>query len=204
VSTDTSNQPTSDESSAPDDEILMLRRRRRKEAVPGGLNLVAMMDMLTILLVYLITQVADMPGASAANIDLASSSVKGKVLPGTTVMVSVPSPAVGTPGSDDYRDARTGGVSIDNTLACTAEEISAAGVEKACLRKALSRVFSEKKALAEALGDTAPTYDLLIIADTTAPYHWVYSVIASANVESFTSYRLVVKSADAAAAGGAP
>ena len=40
MSTDTSNQPTSDESSAPDDEILMLRRRRRKEAVPGGLNLV--------------------------------------------------------------------------------------------------------------------------------------------------------------------
>ncbi len=193
MSTDTSNHPTNEEASAADDEILMMRRRRRKEAPLAGLNLVAMMDMLTILLVYLITQVADMPGASAASIDLATSSMKGKVLPGTTVMVSMPTPESGAKGSKEYRPAKEGGVVIDNAPACTAEEMAKAGLEKACLRKALLKVHDDKKDLAQATGQEA-MYDLLIIADSNAPYHYVYSVIASANAEYFTSYRLVVKS----------
>lgn len=193
MSTDTSNHPTTEETSAADDEILMIRRRHRKEAPLGGLNLVAMMDMLTILLVYLITQVAEMPGASAANIQLASSTMTGKVLPGTTVMVSMPTAESGTPGTNEYRAASEGGVTIDNTLACSSEDMAKAGLEKPCLRKALSKVFDDKKTLSEVTKQPA-IYDLLIIADNTAPYHYVYSVIASANAEYFTSYRLVVKS----------
>lgn len=193
MSIDTSNHPSTEDTSAADDELILMRRRHRKAAPQSGLNLVAMMDMLTILLVYLITQVADMPGASAANIQLATSSMSGKVLPGTTVMVSMPSAESGVPGTNEYRPAMDGGVTIDNTLACTSEDMAKAGLEKTCLRKALSKVYTDKTTLA-GLTKQPAMYDLLIIADNTAPYHYVYSVIASANQEAFTSYRLVVKS----------
>jgi len=59
-----------DPSSNTDDEYLLMKRRASPVDAPMGLNLTAMMDMLTIILVYLVKLYGDMPDNAANMKDL--------------------------------------------------------------------------------------------------------------------------------------
>ncbi len=165
---------------AADDEILMLRRRHRKEVV-SGLNLVAMMDMLTILLVYLITQYANLPAANASGVQLPESSSRSPVVAAVSVIIGQT------------------GVAVEGVSACTREEMEKTQTAVPCLQKGLGAAKENREAMALALfGDKSKAQlELMIVADGTTPFQSLKDVFTVAGGEGFTDYRLVVKQAKA-------
>ena len=75
----------------PDDELLYSRRKRKHgDGMVAGLNLTAMMDIFTILLVYLIKVYADAPESITLNDDLRppSSTAPENIIPSVSILIS--------------------------------------------------------------------------------------------------------------------
>lgn len=163
------------------DDALLSRRRKHKEAdLVTGLNLTAMMDVLTILLVYLIKVYADTPENITLNDDLRppTSSAPDNIVPSVSVLISKTAILV------DQKPALVlaGGqiVSEDPSVAYQP------------LATALNKRVEIIKAIADRGG--APfDGNLMVIADEETPYDIVSSVLYQAGRSGFTNYRLVVR-----------
>ena len=175
-------QQTEAESSAnTDDELLYTRRRHRNaEGFISGLNLTAMMDVLTILLVYLIKVYADAPENITLNDDLRppKSSAPDNIVPAVTVLISKSSILVDQKLVLKVKDGR-----IDTTDPTTAY---------VPLAQALTARVDFIEALANR-GGSEFNGDLMIIADQDTPYDLISNVLYQAGKARFTSYRLIVQ-----------
>lgn len=157
------------------------RKRRRKYTSPGedigGLNLTAMMDMMTILLVFLVKSYT----TDAERFTLSpklhppDSSAAEDVKPAVTVTVS------------------TETIFVDDKLAVELGALPDLGKDALIpsLEEALTSRIDELEALEK---QTGVPYDgsLLVIAHQTTPYSLLTAVLYTAGQAHFTDYRLLV------------
>lgn len=162
-----------------DDALLFLRRRRHNGELITGLNLTAMMDVMTIILVYLIKLYATSPENITLNDDLRppSSTAPATIVPSVSVLIS------------------KGAILVDNR---TVMEIQGGRVVSDDPKNpyhpvadALTRRVETIKAISAA-GGSPFDGNLMLIADQGTPYEIVSSVLYQAGKAQFTSYRLVV------------
>lgn len=161
-----------------DDEILL---RRRKHKGPGnpveGLNLTAMMDIMTIILVFLIKQYEAAPQNITLNDDLTppKSSSEAEMVPGVSLIISQTAIVVDSKAVV----AMTGGKSP------TAEEW-------AKVAKALADRRDQIKYLGER-GGAKFDGNVMVIADENTPYEIISSALLQAGREQYTKYRLILR-----------
>ncbi|MFZ5475791.1 MAG: ExbD/TolR family protein [Myxococcota bacterium] len=165
---------------ATDDELLYRRRKHGHEELITGLNLTAMMDVLTILLVYLIKVYADAPENITLNDDLRppASTAPANIVPSVSVLIS------------------KSGILVDNkkVLDIDGGKIVAADPNQKYLplAQALDKRVETIKAIA-ARGGSPFDGNLMIIADEDTQYDIISSVLYQAGRAEFTNYRLVVR-----------
>lgn len=164
-----------------EDELLY---RRRKHGAVGdfvsGLNLTAMMDILTILLVYLIKVYAESPENITLNDDLRppASTAPDNMVPSVSVLISKTTILV---DQKKVLDVKGGQIVTEEGK-----------VGYAPLREALDKRVEVIRAI-EARGGSPFDGNLMIIADEEAPYDLISNVLYQAGAAEFTSYRLVVR-----------
>jgi biopolymer transport protein ExbD len=166
----------------PDDELLFYRRKHKQTKELGaGLNLTAMMDIMTILLVYLIKVYADAPESITLNDDLRppSSTAPENLVPSVSILIS------------------KSAVLVDSKLALRLKpggEIDSEDPSNAYapLSKALAGRVEAIKYIADN-GGSPFDGNLMIIADQDTPYDLISNVLYHAGKAQFTTYRLVVQ-----------
>jgi biopolymer transport protein ExbD len=177
-----STQPESAESTPNlDDEIMFFRRKHRHVVdLVAGLNLTAMMDVLTILLVYLIKVYADAPENITLNDDLRppTSTAPDNLQPSVRVLISKTAIMVDNDKVVDISGGRIVAVDAANPYAP--------------LSQALARRVEVIKAIADK-GGSPFDGNLMVIADEGTPYELVSSVLYQAGKAQFTKYRLIVR-----------
>ncbi len=168
---------------ASDDELLLRRRRRSKlGSAIEGLNLTAMMDVMTILLVYLIKQYASAP----ENIQLAddlkppASITTDTLVPGVRVTMSRSAILVDDKLVLKLQDGRPVDGAAGDVNAWTP-----VGAALGTRRETIQRIAD---------GGGAP-FDgsLMVVADEDTPYDVLYGVLYVAGKEQFTSFRLITR-----------
>lgn len=169
--------------SAVDDDYLFMRRRRHEEGGISGLNLTAMMDVMTILLVYLIKVYASSPENITLNDDLRppASTAPDAVVPAIKVLVSQSAIVV-----DEKVVLRL------EKGAVVVEGDATAGKYQP-LARALEKRVSEVREVAARTGGKEFDGILMVVADEDAPYGLIADVLIQAGKAQFTSYRLTVK-----------
>lgn len=167
------------DSQTTDDELLLRRRRHRPSELIAGLNLTAMMDVMTILLVYLIKVYASAPENITLNDDLRPpmSTAPDTIQPSVSVLISRSAVLVDNVKVLDIEGGQVKGGDDKNPYQPVAE--------------ALNRRVETIKAIAQR-GGSAFDGNLMLIADQGTPYEIVSSVLYQAGKSQFTSYRLVV------------
>ena len=164
--------------------------RKAKQRVPEGeevshLNIVSMMDMMTILLVFMIKSATTSTGSLDVAADL--------VLPGSTSRMPPPEeaakitiaksailvegePIVGVKAGDvDPSEKKQGAFGME--------------IDKLSLR--LTQHHTRANKIYASRGQDAPA-ELTIIADQDTPYRLLSSVIYSASKAEYKNYRLIV------------
>lgn len=163
-----------------DDHIFITRKRKHQEEVTG-LNLTAMMDVMTILLVYLIKLYSDAPENITLNDDLRApaSTAPDAVSPAVRVMISKGSIIVDDKPVLQIKD---GQIVTDDPANMYAP-----------LNVALQKRVDDLRAIA--LRTHGPDFDgiLMVVADEDTPYGMLTGVLGVAGRAQFTSYRLTVK-----------
>ena len=158
------------------------RRRRAKFHMPGedvtGLNLTAMMDMMTILLVFLVKSYSTDPERVQVTDTLhpPSSTSKDEVIPAVNITVS------------------SEAIMVEGTPVITLADLSAMQQESAfipALSDALSRRVDELKEL-ERLGGTPFDGAVLVVAHKDTTYDLLTTVLYTAGQAHFSEYRLLV------------
>jgi len=174
-------------SSQVDDELLLRRSRRKAPDDIAGLNLTAMMDMFTIILVYLIKLYAQAPENLTLNDDLRppASTALANVTPAVRVMIAksailvddkvvmqfTPAGLVDGSGNPVVGDANHPYPPLGDALDKRVEIIQAT----------------------QAGGGSAFDGLLMVVADGDTPYQVIGGVLREAGLAQFTSYRLVVR-----------
>jgi len=166
------------ESRLVDDEMLLRRRRHRKiDGGIEGLNLTAMMDIMTIILVFLIKQYESAPDNITLTDDLMppKSSTPDELEPAVTLTLS--QGAVLLDGIKVF--------GLVNHQPETADGWGALG-------KALSVRRDQLKMIEKASGKP---FDgaLRVIADENTPYDTVSQVLLQAGREQFTKFKLILQ-----------
>jgi biopolymer transport protein ExbD len=162
-----------------DDEMLFKRRRSHGAGeLITGLNLTAMMDVLTILLVYLIKVYADAPENITLNDDLRppTSSAPANIVPSVSVLISKTA------------------ILVDNKKILDIDKGQIAGTDPSYLP--LAQALDKRVELIRAIhkgGGAEFDGNLMIIADEDTPYDLVSNVLYQAGRAEFTNYRLVVR-----------
>lgn len=167
-------------SSEVDDELLLRRKRRLATPDIAGLNLTAMMDMFTIILVYLIKVYASSPENLTLNDDLRppTSTAPDNITPAVRVMIARSGVLVDDKLVMQFKDGQI--VSADPTSPYMP------------LREALEKRVSTIRAIEER-GGSAFDGTLMVVADGDTPYEVIGKVLDQAGRSQFTSYRLVVR-----------
>ncbi len=171
-----------------DEELLFFRRKHRQVGeLIAGLNLTAMMDVMTILLVYLIKVYADAPENITLNDDLRPppSTAPENIVPSVQVLISKTAILVDQRKILEVADGRI----------VTAEPANAYAP--------LSQALTSRKEVIDAIalrGGSPFDGNLMIVADEDTPYDLISNVLYHAGKAQFTSYRLVVRRG--AGAGG--
>jgi biopolymer transport protein ExbD len=158
-------------------------KRRRRTKLAGeditGLNLTAMMDMMTILLVFLVKSYTTDPERISSSDKLMPprSSATEQLKPAVTIMVS------------------TDGIMVEDKLikkmdTLTVEQVNAARIPE--LEDALGTRVDELKRL-EQMGGQPFDGSLLVVADKNTPYNILTAVLYTAGQAQFTNYRLLVQ-----------
>jgi biopolymer transport protein ExbD len=159
------------------------RKRRRKVKLEGeditGLNLTAMMDMMTILLVFLVKSYTTDPERinSSDKLMPPRSSATEELKPAVTIMVS------------------TEGLMVEDKLVKRMDDLTVEQVNKARipeLEDALTTRVEELKRL-EQMGGRPFDGSLLVVADKNTPYNILTAVLYTAGQAQFSNYRLLVQ-----------
>ncbi|ACY15892.1 biopolymer transporter ExbD [Haliangium ochraceum] len=167
--------------------------RKAIKRVPEGeeirhLNIMPMMDIMTILLVAFIFQAAVGAAAvTAASVDL-PSSVSQEPMPEAASIVIVSPEAISV---EDQQIVPLHGGEVDPSL----KEGGALGVAIPKLTKFLAAWRQSNEAEMRAKGKTVPDIpELMIIADRSVPYRLLYQVIYSAKQKEagYKRFRLIV------------
>lgn len=164
-----------------DDELLFARRKRsHADGMVAGLNLTAMMDVLTILLVYLIKVYADAPENITLNDDLRppTSTAPENIVPSVSVLISKSAILVDQKAILQIKDGQVDTDDPGNAYKPLAQALTA--------RVDAIRFIEER-------GGSPFDGNLMIIADGDTPYDLVSNVLYHAGKAQFTSYRLVVQ-----------
>lgn len=163
-----------------DDELLLRRKRRGNGDLITGLNLTAMMDVMTIILVYLIKQYASAPENITLNDDLRppSSNAPANVVPAVSVLISKSAILVDNKPVMEIQGGRVVSADGKNTYQP--------------LAAALDARVDTIRAIA-ARGGSPFDGNLMVIADEDTPFDIVSSVLYQAGKADFTTYRLVVR-----------
>lgn len=165
-----------------DDELLFFRRRRHVSLdVITGLNLTAMMDIMTIILVFLIKRFADAPENITINDDLRppASTAQENIVPSISVYIS------------------QSVILVDNKAVLEIEggkvKSSDPANAYAPLAQALEGRVAQIRALEGRVGSKIFDGYLMVIADENVPYELIYGVLYHAGKADFNTYRLVVR-----------
>jgi len=167
------------ESSQDDDALLLRRKRRHVGGAIEGLNLTAMMDMMTIILVFLIKQFASAPENIQVNDQMMppKSKTQDSIQPTVSVFISKEDIMV------DYKSVvkLTNGKVSGDPIAAMVPLFQALD---------LKRKIGEK--LAEKGG--AP-FDgtLMVVADEETTYDLLSAVLYQAGNAHFSSYRMITR-----------
>ena len=174
----------------------IIRKARRR--VPEGenvqaLNLVAMMDIMTILLIFMIMSLAVSTSPLSVSVTLPPSSTQMPE-PETAKTVTIAKSAILVEGEPV--------VKVENGDVDAAEKTQGSfGIEIGKLRIALARHHEGLYKLAALAGDAEPAHELTIIADKEIPYRLLYTVLYTAGRANainhpdgpgFQKYRLIV------------
>lgn len=157
------------------------RRRRQRRKIPGEtiahLNLTPMMDIMTMLLVFLVKSFATEPENININLVRPPESTVEKTMEAAT-KVTVTKQAV----------------LVDDTEVLSLSQIQMGDGQQAAipiLRDALLERADHLKAL-ENRGGNPFDGRLLVVADETTPYAIITSVLVTAGESKFSEYKLVV------------
>ncbi|GDX78614.1 hypothetical protein LBMAG42_04250 [Deltaproteobacteria bacterium] len=161
-----------------DDEMMM---RRRKHAKVGsaveGLNLTAMMDIFTIILVFLIKQYEAAPQNITLSEDLSPplSTTTAEMVPGVSLIISKTS------------------VMVDNKRIVVLADGKPTGTEG---WGAVGKALGARRETIKYIGDHGGSQfdgNVMVIADEKTPYDVVSNVLYQAGKEQFTTYRLILR-----------
>lgn len=158
-------------------------RKKKKFHLPGddvnGLNLTAMMDMMTILLVFLLKSYATEPDKFQVNDKLRppTSTVEERMDPAIQVVVT----------SDD--------ILVDDERVVSVKDVNTTGTGQQLaitpVFEALSKRVDHLKKL-ESLGGTPFDGKLLVVAHEGTPYALISAVLYTAGQAQLSRFRLVV------------
>ena len=166
-----------------DDEILLRRRKHKNNGEEiTGLNLTAMMDVMTILLVFLLKQFAEAPENITLNEDMMppGSISRDAIVPGVKLLVS------------------KSAVMVDNDVVLRLKDGNPVGGSAGDLNAwtPVAQALATRRTTIERIGEvTGKPFDgsLMVIADKDAPYEVITQVLYQAGREQFTSFRLIVQ-----------
>lgn len=178
------------------DEHALKKRRRRgsTEKAISGLNLTAMMDMFTIILVFLLKNYASQPENITLSDELTPPKSTAKVPMDVALVITV----------------TTKGILVDDKLVVqltpegriVGEEEGKASGAISALNETLTTKVADMKAM-EARGGTPFDGKLMVVADRSVPYALLMRVLYTAGINQFSQYKLVVRSAGEGGGGDA-
>jgi len=188
-------------SQSQDDDFLMLRRAGAGGGIPEGLNLTAMMDLLTIILVYLVKVYADTPAAASQVKDLEPSRtvIAREVMKnGTLVMLTKTQVTLGS-GAIAKCKAEVKGNVIETPLSTTPN-----GPCYLDLKTALEGVISMNNKRVEEAKARGMEFkfepNLMLVVDSEASYQDTANVLIAAGEAKFNTFQLITKQAQKAKA----
>jgi len=158
----------------------MKRKRKRKSMVKGdgdiaGLNLTAMMDMMTILLVFLIQSFAVEPSAVPPDLKPPTSTASMEVRPSITIYISQENLIV-----DGKQVARLADLDVSKQKTIGP------------LVDVLTNAKSKQDALKTRRNIEDDETALLLVAHEDTPYDMLMAVLVTAGNQGFNKYRLQV------------
>lgn len=167
-----------------DDPFARPRRKKRRKGwvMPGGeiteLNLTPMMDMMTILLVYLLSSYATDP--SKINLD-------DHLRPPESTSDVVLKPAVTVTVTDTE-------ILVDSAQVITLDELARSNNQQHYINPLVDALNSKKEDLQklESMGGSPFDGSVLIVGNKAMPYNILSSVFYSVGRAGYSQYRLVV------------
>lgn len=164
-----------------DDDAFFFRKRRKKHGdAIEGLNLTAMMDMMTIILVFLIKQYA----SASENVPLSAelqpplSSIKTEIEATTSIFITKAEIMV------DQKPA----VELRNWQVVSADPKNALNP----LNEALNKRAGQLE-LIEQRGGPPFDHRVMIVADKDVPYELLTTVMMASQRAKFYDYRMIVR-----------
>jgi biopolymer transport protein ExbD len=165
----------------------IIRKARRR--VPEGesishLNITPMMDMMTILLVFMIKSISVQTSTlNLQDVTLPTSSTKAPP-PEEAVAIIISRESIVLEGEPIVK-VKNGDVDASDKTA------GSFGIEIAKLKEQLAKHHTRIVTLAAGRGED-PTNEVTIIADKDTPYRLLSSVMYTAGQAEFSQYRLIV------------
>jgi len=163
------------------DEAFFFRRKRKKHGdVIEGLNLTAMMDMMTIILVFLIKQYA----SAAENIQLSAelqppaSTAPSTIEATTSVFITKTEILVEQKRAVELRNGQI--VGADPTSAMIP-------LNEALQKRANTLISIEKK------GGPPFDHSIMLVVDKDVPYELLSTVMMACQRAEFTDYRMIIR-----------
>jgi biopolymer transport protein ExbD len=180
----------------------LIRRKRRKEREAEGeireLNITAMMDMMTIILVFLLKSYSASSVTSASSGDVAPPISTTRLAPKDTVTVTITRCA---PGPEHSCKAGTGALMVmDKTVLlyendAIPEQAKVGGKDGLLiepLREALQKEVDRQKYIAQYNPAVQFTGELSVVGDRAMPYRMLTEILYTAGQVELDSYRFVV------------
>jgi biopolymer transport protein ExbD len=167
--------------------------RRDAENDTGELNLTAMMDMMTILLVFLIKSYGAADISVAMNDDLTPPSSRSTLAPMPAVTVTITKRDIAV-GERSVVPLEQGGTvipasALDGGIIVPVKQKLDAEVEK------LGRIAAYNRGMQAKVGtDKDPTRMVLIVADKQMPYSVLYSVLGTAGAAGLKYFKFLTVS----------
>lgn len=164
-----------------DDEILMARKRRRGQRdLIEGLNLTAMMDMMTIILVFLIKQYASAPDNIMVNEAMMppKSTAEPNIQPTVSIFISKTD------------------VMVDQVSILKLENWKVVATDPTRATQPLLEALDRRRRITEELakrGGSSFDGSVMVVADENTPFELMSMVVQQAGRAGFSSYRMIVR-----------
>ncbi len=179
----------------------LLRRKRRKEREAAGeikeLNITAMMDMMTIILVFLLKSYSATSVTMASSGDVAPPISTSRLAPKDTVSVTVTrcssTNAKCKPGSGALMVGDKTVLSYDTDAIPASSKVGGDnGMLIVPLQEALQKEVDRIKKIAQWNSTVQFTGELSIVGDRNMPYRMLTEILYTAGQVELDSYRFVV------------